>query len=146
MEDEQIIIDKQNIIFNSDANSTAEVIRELADTLFECGHITDIEKFMDSVFEREREIPTSIGNGIAIPHGKSDVVLTSKISLAVLKKPIVWDGSDDEVKYIFLLAIKDGDQGDNHLRTLANLASRLMDDEFVEMLKGATNINELSFQ
>lgn len=137
-------IKEENIIFNLEADNIEEIVAQLAEKLFESGDINDKSKFIDAVMERENEIPTSIGNEMAIPHGKSVSVDHSTVALCVLNEKIIWgDESQDEVKYVFLLAIKDADKGETHLRTLANLSSKLMDKEFVNNLKRAKSKAEL---
>lgn len=137
-------IKEENIIFNLEADNIEEIVAQLAGKLFESGDINDKSKFIDAVMERENEIPTSIGNEMAIPHGKSVSVVHSTVALCVLNEKIIWgEESQDEVKYVFLLAIKDADKGETHLRTLANLSSKLMDKEFVNNLKRAKSKTEL---
>ncbi len=60
--------------------------------------------YLQSVFDRERATTTSIGRGIAIPHGNMAEVNESRIVVAILEEPIVWH--DDMVDVVFLLAVK----------------------------------------
>jgi len=60
--------------------------------------------YLQSVFDREHATTTSIGRGIAIPHGNMSEVNESRIVVAILKEPIVWHG--DMVDVVFLLAVK----------------------------------------
>lgn len=60
--------------------------------------------FYDSVMEREKATTTSIGNGISLPHGAQSEVVESKVAIAILNEPIMWN--DDQVDIVFLLAFK----------------------------------------
>jgi len=60
--------------------------------------------YLQSVFDRELATTTSIGRGIAIPHGNMAEVNESRIVVAILEEPIVWH--DDMVDVVFLLAVK----------------------------------------
>lgn len=60
--------------------------------------------YLQSVFDRERATTTSIGRGIAIPHGNMAEVNESRIVVAILEEPIPWH--DDMVDVVFLLAVK----------------------------------------
>lgn len=60
--------------------------------------------YLQSVFDRERATTTSIGRGIAIPHGNMSEVNESRIVVAILEEPVVWH--DDMVDVVFLLAVK----------------------------------------
>jgi PTS system fructose-specific IIA component len=136
MQNEKVSIEKDNILFDLDVKDYREVISALSDLLYENHVINSKEEFNNAVIERENDISTSIGNELAIPHGKSESVLHSSIALAVLKNKIKWGGEgNDEVKYVFMLAIEDRDKGNKHLQVLANLSSHLMDDGFVKEFK-----------
>ncbi|SFH55264.1 PTS sugar transporter subunit IIA [Pisciglobus halotolerans] len=135
----EIKIKKENIILNLEANNKQEVILELASRLEKNGYILNLEEFVHQVINREEQISTGIGKNIAIPHGKSSFVKESTICAAKLNKPIKWSSMDGEpVEIVFLLAIKGSDEGDKHLRILADLAEKLMDDLYVKKIK-ATN-------
>ncbi len=60
--------------------------------------------YLQSVFDRERATTTSIGRGIAIPHGNMSEINESRIVVAILEEPIAWH--DDMVDVVFLLAVK----------------------------------------
>lgn len=140
-----IEITKENIIYDLVATEPSDVIESLSKCLLESHNISNLDEFIESVWKREKEIPTNIGKGIAIPHGKSRTVKSSSTAMARLKYPVSWSQEDDEpVQYVFLLAIKDGDEKDEHLRQLAYLSTKLMDDSYVEALKQAENLDELT--
>ena len=70
--------------------------------LEEKGDVT--RKYLESVFDREKATTTSIGHGIAIPHGNMMEVNESRIAVAILDSPIEWAG--DLVDVVFLLSVK----------------------------------------
>ncbi|WP_235991611.1 PTS sugar transporter subunit IIA [Facklamia lactis] len=128
-----------------DMNSTnkKEAINELSELLYEKNCINDIEAFVKDVYLREAEGDTNIGQGIAIPHGKSEHVL--KTSLAIGKiNPIEWDSSDDEkVELVILFAVRMVDKTSVHLKLLSQVASKLGNDEVLEKLKSANSPSEV---
>jgi len=79
-----------------------QLITMMVKRLEEKGDVT--QNYLESVFDRERATTTSIGRGIAIPHGNMAEVNESRIVVAVLDKPVKWH--EDMVDTIFLLAIK----------------------------------------
>jgi len=138
-----LVIKKENIIYGLKAKSMNDVIAQLSKSLYESKDIENIEKFKEAVNKRETEIPTSIGKGVAIPHGKSSVVKNSTVALGVLDSYIPWgEETEDEVNFVFLIAIKDEDEPEKHLRILANLSTNLMNDNFVAEFKSAKNKDE----
>ena len=56
-----------------------------------------------SAIERERKMSTSIGSGIAFPHGDPEYVHESRVVLVTLKRPMLWD-EQEKVDLIFFAA------------------------------------------
>ena len=134
------VLDKQQVIIELQANSKEEVIRQLADALDQKGVLVNKKHYIESVLQRERHSTTGVGNGIAIPHGKSEDVKEAAIAYAKLKKPIEWESLDDQpVVIVIMLAIPNSEKGETHLRLLSEIAVKLMDDDLVETLKKETN-------
>lgn len=79
-----------------------QIIRFLVDKLKECGYVS--KGYYKSVIVRESATSTAIGNGVAIPHGKTGFVNDSKVCICTLESPISWNG--EMVDVIFLIAIK----------------------------------------
>ncbi|GEO46265.1 PTS sugar transporter subunit IIA [Companilactobacillus kimchii] len=132
------LLNKNQMNFNIEAASKHAVIKEMAKMFLEDGVITDIDQYVESVMEREKTGTTGVGGGIAIPHGKSDVVKTSSIAFAKLNHPVDWDALDGkDVSTIFMLSIPGGSESKEHLRVLSMLAQRLMDDDVIEALDTA---------
>lgn len=137
------VIIKENLL-NLEANTKESVIRKLAKELSVEGIVENSEEFVKAVISREEEITTGVGNGIAVPHGKSVEVKESTVIFAKLKHPVDWNSIDNKlVDMVFLLAISGSDKGDNHLEILAGLAGRLMDEEFVESIRKTNDINKI---
>ncbi|PTX59663.1 activator of the mannose operon (transcriptional antiterminator) [Melghirimyces profundicolus] len=78
--------------------------------------------YLESVLERERFAPTTIGNGVAIPHGAPDHVLKSGVAAAAIQEPVNWDG--ESVRLIFLLALdpEERDRNRSLFREMVRLA------------------------
>ena len=98
------------------------------------------EKYLQGVKDRELEFETGMGNGIAIPHCKSDCVKEAAFTLVKLNQKIEWGSLDGEpVDYVIMLAAADN----VHLKMLSSLAVGLMDDDFREALKDATDVDQI---
>lgn len=66
------------------------------------------EQYSESVYNRERNGSTSIGQSVAIPHGDPELATTNRIDVLVSRTPIAW--GDEQVRLIFLLQFRDSDQ------------------------------------
>ncbi|TGA99883.1 PTS mannose transporter subunit IIAB [Sporolactobacillus shoreae] len=138
------LISQKNIVMNLDAKTEQEAIKKLSIKLFENDYINNAGGFYDDVLERESYTTTGIGNGIAIPHGKSDYVNESTVIFAKTTEGIEWNSLDgSKVRIIFLMAVNPRDKGKEHLQALAKIASRLMDDHFVRAIKEANTTEEV---
>ncbi|MDT2846278.1 PTS sugar transporter subunit IIA [Enterococcus thailandicus] len=137
-------IDERNVVLDLEAGSKEEVVDQLATLLTTNGFVSEVNQFKKDVFEREEHMTTGIGHNIAIPHGKSQAVIDSTVAVAKLKNEVNWGSLDNQpVNIVFLLAIKEADKGNEHLRVLAELSGKLMDDDFVKEIKESKNKEEL---
>lgn len=106
------------------------------------GKINDVEKYRKGVYAREEEGTTGIGEGIAIPHCKSDAVSRPGLAAMVIKDGVDFDALDGEkVSLIFLIAAPNTE--DNvHLDVLSKLSVLLMDENFTSGLRNAKTVEE----
>ncbi len=138
------VFNPNRVLLNLEASSRDEVIKILADLLYSEKVITNTEDYVESVLEREVHSTTGVGNGIAIPHGKSTTVKEPAIAFAKLSHPVEWASLDDQpVNIVVMLAIPDSEKGTTHLSLLSEIAVKLMEDDLVESLENATNVNEV---
>lgn len=137
-------ISEKNIVMNLDAKSQDDAIKQLSNVLKENGNILDAEEFYQDVLKRESMTTTGIGNNIAIPHGKSSAVTDTTMLFAKNKTPLEWNSLDgSKVNIIFLMAVSPNAIGNDHLRMLAKLSGRLMDDDFVKAIKESKTTEEV---
>ena len=106
------------------------------------GNLTDKEKYTQVVLKREEEGSTGIGEGIAIPHGKTDAVSRPGLSAMVINNGVEFDSLDGKpAKLLFLIAAPN--TKDNvHLDVLSRLSTLLMDTEFRKSLMEAKTPEE----
>lgn len=122
-----------------------DAIRQLAQRLAELGKITDAQAYLDEVFQRESLGPTALGEGLAVPHGKSAAVKEAAFAVATLSEPLAWEGVDgpEPVELIFLLAIPPAEAGSTHIQILTELTTRLADDDLRGRVMAANSAEEL---
>ena len=125
---DQKLLTKNNIKVGLKSVTKAEAIRMAGRMLVDSGYAE--EPYVEAMIEREQDISTYIGRGIAIPHGVSSAKNSIKKSgLVVLQFP---DGIDfgEETAYLIVgIAGKDNE----HLAILANIATAL--DEYESKVK-----------
>lgn len=137
------MIDENLVSFGLDVEDKNDAIVKIAQMMVDADKVSNKDIYVKGVLDRENEVSTGIGMGIAIPHCQSEVVKTGAFSLIRLKKPIEWGSLDDQpVDYVIMLAAPKN--GDNmHLRMLSTLAMNLMDDTFRNGLLEASSVEDI---
>ena len=139
------ILDERIITIGLDAKDKEDALYQMSEQLYQQGYIDNVEEFVKDIYAREAEGVTGIGQGIAIPHGKSKSAARLGIAIATLKKPIAWETLDGEdVKAIFLFCVSnDADFERNHMVMLSRVAARLADDELIAKVITSQSSQEL---
>ncbi len=126
------IVNEGLINFHADGGNRDIVLAEMSRALKEQNRITDIDAFLQDVWERENISSTDTGIGIAIPHGKGSSVLETSVAIYRFNNGLIWDR--DPVKAVFLLAVDDNEAGLVHLEIISKISALLMDDGFLNKL------------
>jgi len=111
------------------SHAKKEVLKELVQALSSAHGIKDSANILEALLEREELGSTGIGQGIAIPHGKSDSVSGVVAALGISKRGIDFDALDGEPVHIFFMLIAPSNSAGIHLKILAKI-SRLLKDKF----------------
>src|SRR2546421_11375799 len=102
------ILDEKLVVTNLSGNTKEEIINALVDVISQSPKVLDREKVRIAIFEREKIMSTGVGNGFAIPHGKTDAVNDIVAAFGVTANPIPYQALDDRpVRLVFLLVGKD---------------------------------------
>ncbi|MFA4990175.1 MAG: PTS sugar transporter subunit IIA [Candidatus Omnitrophota bacterium] len=130
-------LSKKAILTDIKSVKKEDVIKELVEALIAAG---DIEKrcrnkLIESLMSREALGSTAIGQGIAIPHAKSDCVEKLVAAFGLSKKGVDFDSLDGEPAYIFFLLVAPQDSAGPHLKALARISRLLKDKYFRDTLR-----------
>jgi len=122
------ILDEKVVVINLPGNTKEEIIDALINLVSQSPKVLDKEKVRTAIFEREKIMSTGVGNGFAIPHGKTDAVSDIVAAFGVTAQPIPYQSLDEKpVRLVFLLIGKDNLVGP-HIKLLSRI-SRLMNKE-----------------
>ena len=115
------------------------VIREMVQLLVKAGEIkpAEEEKIVPVLLAREALGSTGIGQGVGIPHGKSNMVRQLVGAFGVSRRGVNFDSLDGETAQIFFLLLAPEDSAGPHLKALARISRLLKDRYFRESLKEA---------
>lgn len=125
--------------------SKDDLFRHMVSLLHQSGKINSEEKFLKALYEREAMGPTYMGNFIAIPHGKSETVVSSGIAFCRCTEGGWYESCHEAgtVKLVFMFAIPQETSGENYLKLLSTLARLLMHEDFIEKLYEAKDYGEV---
>ena len=136
------LLDVRSIDLNGSAKGKEDVLKKMVSLMVKSGKINDEQKYLKGVFAREKESTTGVGEGIAIPHCKSDAVNSPGLAAMVVPDGVEFDALDGQpVNLLFLIAAPN--TKDNvHLDVLGKLSVLLMDEDFTNKLKSAKSVEE----
>ncbi|MCX6553992.1 MAG: PTS sugar transporter subunit IIA [Candidatus Aminicenantes bacterium] len=131
------VIAAEWVSLDSPSRTPSEAIKELCGLLELAGRVSDASALEETVWKREGTSTTNLGFGFALPHGKSSRVRASSIAFLRPRRPIRWSGKNSApVRAVLLIAVPEHG-GKTHLRLIAGLSRRLMDEGFRESLFAA---------
>jgi len=129
------LLERELVFLESEIDSKEEAIRELVDAFYVKGRTDDPDRLEEAIWTRELAYSTGLGHGFAIPHCKTDAVSTGSIGVLRFRTPVDWDAVDgNPVRVMILLAVRESDGNDAHLRVFSKLARNLMNEEFRQQL------------
>lgn len=134
------LIDDASIDLAFTAVGKDDAISKVVALLGASGALTDEVAFAAAVRAREAEFTTGLGDGIAIPHGKSNAVRRPAVAFARSVDGVDWQSPDGSLaSLVFLIAVPEDQAGDAHLRILAMLARKLVHADFRARLTAAAD-------
>lgn len=138
-------LDKKAIIPELKKGNKEEVIREMVNKLVALGEIKDGEETVRILMEREKLGSTGIGEGVAIPHGKSKDVKKITAVFAKAKEGVDFEALDGELVYLFFLLVAPESSTSEHIKALARISRLLKDSNFRKKLKMKQTAEEILF-
>lgn len=124
-------LQEENIVTEFSAESKPEAIRKLVDLLVSSHHLRlDREALATSVLQREQEVSTCLGGGLAIPHGELTEINQMYGVMAISRLGLNFDAPDGRPVHCMVLLATPPGQRQRHLEVLATLARTVgMDTE-----------------
>ena len=122
------------------------VVTELVEVLADCGkksQVKNVDKVVEAIMKRESTGSTGIGQGVAIPHAKSEDVTKIVASLGISKAGVDFDSLDGEPVYIFFLMVAPPESISEHLQAIAKISRLLKDKFFRQSLRDAQTPSEI---
>ncbi len=137
------ILNENLVQINLKGENKNDIINSMIDLLNNSKKVLDIEKVRTAIFEREKIMSTGVGNGFAIPHGKTDAVDDIVAAFGITEKPIDYQSLDEKpVRLIFLLVGKENLVGP-HIKLLSRISRLMNKDDFRQKLLNCSSSLEV---
>lgn len=137
------ILSPESMIMDLQATTKDEAINEMADLEVATGIVNNKEKFVESIWAREKESTTGIGGGIAMPHARNEYINKARVLFAKSEKGVDFDSLDQQPVHLFFMITAPAGADNTHLQALAKLSSLLINPDLVEKLKVAKTADEV---
>ena len=135
------LLKKDAIELNTSVASKSDAIDKLVALHEKAGNLVDVNAYKDAILAREAQGSTAIGEGIAVPHAKSESVKTPGLSAITVPNGVDYEAPDGKNSDILFMIAAPLD-GDLHLEILSRLMVMLMEPEFCASLRGAKTTDE----
>lgn len=135
-------LSEKEILIGMKATEKQAALEELLQLLEKNELLQDRKQVLETLIEREKLGSTGIGQGIAVPHAKTDQVKDLVCALGISEKGVNFDALDGEPVYIIFLVLAPSGATGIHLKALAKIARLLKDKVFRSYLKMSKTAQE----
>lgn len=135
------LLKKDAIELNTSVESKSDAIDKLVALHEKAGNLLDVKAYKEAILAREAQGSTAIGEGIAVPHAKSESVKTPGLSAITVPSGVDYEAPDGKNSDILFMIAAPLD-GDLHLEILSRLMVMLMEPEFCAALRGTKTADE----
>ena len=136
------LLAKESIDLQAKVGSKAEALEHLVTLMAKSGKLVDEAEYKRCVLAREEEGSTGIGEGIAIPHAKTNAVKAPGLAAMIVSEGVDFASLDDQPAKLFFLIAAPDTEDNVHLDVLSRLSTLLMDEEFTTALYAAKSPKE----
>lgn len=132
------------VLLDAGAGSKKELFDAVTRLAVDNGYVHDGQGFLDNLWKREQDSPTSLGNGVAIPHSRSGAASDEVVVAFVrLKRPVPgYDGIDGKPVELVLM-ISAGDNVQGYLRVLKLITMAVGREENRRRLMEAETVGQV---
>jgi len=148
------VLTEEHVTLALQAGSRDEALREIIATMSGAAKLADPEKFLGKVLAREEEHSTYMGNGVAFPHARTDVVQQIIFGAGRSQDGVLFSAEGERVHLLFVIAVPRRMVNDylvcvgalarvvNEAETRAALRNCATKAEFIELIRAASLLLE----
>jgi fructose-specific phosphotransferase system IIA component len=120
-----------------------QVLNELTDLIAQDPKIRDAEAMKKAIFDREKTMSTSIGDGVAIPHARTAAADDFVVAFAKIQNGVDFDAIDGKPVQLIFMIVANEHQDKKYIKVLSRLMLRMKKNQLIERLMACDNAEEL---
>jgi PTS system nitrogen regulatory IIA component len=132
------------VILDLKAADKKSAVSEMLELLKKLKKIKETPEALDMLMQREKLGSTGIGQGVAIPHTRGNVVTQQVAALALSRKGVEFESLDGEPVHIIFLLLCPEEANSVHLQAMARISRMLKDKIFRQSLTDAKSVEEVA--
>jgi PTS system nitrogen regulatory IIA component len=137
------LVSPDSIVCNAGVASKKRALELLADLLAKQSGADKSLEIFQQLTDREKLGSTSLGHGIALPHARTELCDQAFGAFIKIEKGIDFDSPDHKPTDLLFALMVPKHHTDEHLKTLAELASMFSDEDFCHNLRTTNTDAEL---
>ena len=137
------LVSPEVIVTELKAETKEDLLKEMVMVLSNSGKVRDWEHVLTDVLAREQIMSTGMEKGIAIPHAKSEGVVSACVAVGIKREGIDFGSLDKAPSKIFFLIVSPKKASSPHLQILASISSIVRDKETLDKIFAAKTADEI---
>ncbi|PIE04866.1 MAG: hypothetical protein CSA76_02010 [Spirochaetales bacterium] len=137
------LLNKELIKVPMESVSKDKALEELVDVIDAAGMLKDRNEVLKAVMERELQQSTGLGEGIAIPHARTEAVNGQVLCIGVAPGGIDFDALDGRPSSLFFMILAPSDKAGAHIEVLSEIARVTRSKAFCRLLLSAQSAEEV---
>ena len=137
------LLTKETIHLALTSTTKTDTIEEMVSVLDVAGRLNDRDEFKQAIINREAQSATGVGDGIAIPHAKTDAVKHASIAFGRSIAGVDYEALDGQPSHLFFMIAATEGADNLHLQTLARLSTILLKEEVRQQLMEAETADDV---
>lgn len=137
------LLTKETMNLALTSSQKLDAIEELVTVLDSAGILTNRTEFKEAILKREEQSTTGIGDGIAIPHAKTQAVKKAAIAFGRSVSGVNYEALDGQSSHLFFMIAAPEGANNTHLEALSRLATILMNEDVRKQLLEASSEDEV---
>ncbi len=137
------LINKDLIKVPMESTGKDKAMEELVDVIASAGMLKDRDAVLKAVVERESQQSTGLGEGIAIPHARTDAVNEPVLCIGIAPEGIEFEALDGKPSSLFFMILAPSDMASAHIEILTEIAKITRSSAFCRLLRSSKTPDEV---